>query len=166
MLSSSCASAVGAPYPPQAPAGAGQLRLPASRLRRYGMVIVATGITFLFHYGFNPLMDERALFLQLAPVVLISAWYGGLDPGLFATGLAALVTLILVVPPSLSVRATPGRQASAAGQPGTSLPNADRVPHRQSDRQREAHLRVRARRTPGGAESYDYRTRTRDAWMG
>jgi signal transduction histidine kinase len=45
-------------------------------------------------------MDERTLLLKLALAVLVSAWYGGLGPGLFATGLGALVALILAVPPS------------------------------------------------------------------
>jgi signal transduction histidine kinase len=55
------------------------------------MAFIVTGITLLFHYGLNPLMDERALVLKLALAVLASAWYGGLGPGLFATGLGAMV---------------------------------------------------------------------------
>jgi signal transduction histidine kinase len=62
------------------------------------MALVATGIAILFHYGLHPLVDERAFVLTVVLAILISAWYGGLGPGLFATGLGALVTLILVVP--------------------------------------------------------------------
>jgi signal transduction histidine kinase len=93
-------SAGGAPHAPQSPAGAGRLCPPAPRLRRYGIALVATGVAILFHYGLHPLMDERAFVLKLVLAILVSAWYGGLGPGLFATGLGALVTLILVVPPS------------------------------------------------------------------
>jgi two-component system sensor histidine kinase AtoS len=64
------------------------------------MALVATGAAVLFHYGFHPLMDERALMLKLAFAIPVSAWYGGLGPGLFATGLGALVILSPMVPPA------------------------------------------------------------------
>ena len=71
----------------------------ALRLRRYGVAVVATGSALLFHYGLDAIMDQRALFLKVALAVLVSAWYGGLGPGLFATGLGALAALFMFFPP-------------------------------------------------------------------
>ena len=95
--------AEGSLNPPQSLAGARRPQPSASCLRRYGVPVVATEVALLFHYGLNPLTDERALFLKFALTVMVSAWYGGLGPGLFATGLGALTALCMFVSPSYSL---------------------------------------------------------------
>ncbi|MEX2221445.1 MAG: GAF domain-containing protein [Candidatus Rokuibacteriota bacterium] len=60
---------------------------PVQSLKRYGAAVLAVGIALGCTLLALPLAERSQLFLLLAAVVL-SAWYGGLGPGLFATALA------------------------------------------------------------------------------
>jgi PAS domain S-box-containing protein len=57
-------------------------------LKPYAAALLAVGIALTCTQLTLPLVQRSQLFLFFAAVIL-SAWYGGLGPGLFATGLAA-----------------------------------------------------------------------------
>ena len=55
--------------------------------KAYGTALLAVGLAFACTYLAVPLAERAQLFLLLAAVV-VSAWYGGLGPGLLATAVA------------------------------------------------------------------------------
>ncbi len=57
--------------------------------KAYGAALLAVGLAFVCTYLTVPLAERSQLFLLLAAVV-VSAWYGGLGPGLLATGVAVV----------------------------------------------------------------------------
>src|SRR5437016_12145141 len=59
----------------------------ASVLRRYGVALAATAAAYGASLLLWPLIDPNAFALFCA-AVMVSAWYGGLGPGLLAPGLA------------------------------------------------------------------------------
>jgi PAS domain S-box-containing protein len=63
-----------------------------SLLLRYGVAVLAVGVAFLIKLLLDPLMVQGTPFLLIFGAIMISAWYGGLGPGLLAAltgGLAA-----------------------------------------------------------------------------
>jgi len=63
-----------------------------SPLLRYGVAVLAVGMAFLVKLLLDPLIVQDVPFLLIFGAIIISAWYGGLGPGLLATftgGLAA-----------------------------------------------------------------------------
>src|SRR5215218_1792783 len=63
-----------------------------SLLLRYGVAVLAVGVAFLIKLLLDPLIVQDVPFLLIFGAIMISAWYGGLGPGLLATftgGLAA-----------------------------------------------------------------------------
>jgi PAS domain S-box-containing protein len=59
-----------------------------SPILRYGIALVAVAISLLLTLSLSPLI-KPTVFPLFFGAVLVSAWYGGLGPGLLATGLAA-----------------------------------------------------------------------------
>ena len=59
---------------------------------RYGLAVMAVGVALLLKLLLDPLTVQDTPFLLVFSAVMVSAWYGGLGPGLLATALAALVT--------------------------------------------------------------------------
>ncbi len=59
-------------------------------------VVVAVGIKFAFEPAIGP---ERPLFLVFFAAVLFGGWYGGMGPGLLATGLSAAASLLYFYSP-------------------------------------------------------------------
>ena len=57
--------------------------------KTYGAALLAVGLAFACTYLAVPLAERSQLFLLLAAVV-VSAWYGGLGPGVLATGVAVV----------------------------------------------------------------------------
>ncbi len=60
-------------------------------LSRYGMAIAASLLALLLRFLLTPVLQEAAPLLVFIIPVTLSAWYGGLGPGLLSTGLSALV---------------------------------------------------------------------------
>src|SRR5512132_574726 len=60
---------------------------PVKSRKAYGTALLAVGLAFACTYLAVPLAERAQLFLLLAAVV-VSAWYGGLGPGLLATAVA------------------------------------------------------------------------------
>ena len=69
-----------------------------SFLRRYGCAALLAGLAALASLVFAPHWSPRPLLLSGYPAVLVSAWYGGLGPGLFTTLLFALALTSLDLP--------------------------------------------------------------------
>lgn len=69
--------------PPSTPAG------PPSRLRRFGVTMLAVGAVVGVRMVLNPFLGHGSPFLLFTPAVMLAAWYGGLWPGLLAAGLSA-----------------------------------------------------------------------------
>jgi PAS domain S-box-containing protein len=101
----------------QAKSRAGSVSYPPLLLR-YGIAVASVAVAFglhllldslSMHYGFLQLIVGATM---LSASVMVSAWYGGLGPGLLATALAALISDYHFVYPmhsfsGLSIEATP-----------------------------------------------------------
>ncbi len=81
---------------------------PASRLplvaRRYGLGVVLVLVSIVARMATVPTSSVRVGYLVFYPAVVITAWYGGLLPGLLTTGLAALAIMYFWIPPTYSLR--------------------------------------------------------------
>ena len=78
------------------------LHLTRSRLKRYGVAILAVLVALLLTQLLWHLHKITIYPLFLA-AVMVSAWYGGLEPGLLATVLSALVCTYFYLPPLYSL---------------------------------------------------------------
>jgi K+-sensing histidine kinase KdpD len=63
-----------------------------SPLLRYGVAVLAVGVAFAIKLFLDPLIVQETPFLLIFGAIMISAWYGGLRPGLLATVAAGLAT--------------------------------------------------------------------------
>jgi hypothetical protein len=63
-----------------------------SPLLRYGVAVLAVGLAFLVKLLLDPLIVQETPFVLIFGAIMISAWYGGLGPGLLATFAAGLAT--------------------------------------------------------------------------
>ena len=70
---------------------------PSKKLRPYAGALVAIGIALVCTLLALPLAERAQIFLLLAAVVL-TAWFGGLGPSLFATGLAVVAQIAFQSP--------------------------------------------------------------------
>ncbi len=75
------------------------------RLLRYGLAMFLSGAALLGTLLLAPLIGQSIFPLFLA-AVMVSAWYGGLGPGLLATAVSALVSLYALLPPYFSLGLT------------------------------------------------------------
>src|SRR5262245_66232449 len=74
----------------------------SSRLARYSMAIVSSGVTLVICLFLNEaLSGSLPLTLFIIPVV-VSAWFGGLGPGLLATLLCGLASDYFLTEPHFS----------------------------------------------------------------
>src|SRR5690349_8918998 len=93
------------------------LKEPPSPLLRYGVALLTVILALTLTLLLWPLFDPPVFSLFFA-AVMISAWYGGLGPGLLATTLAGLCCVIQRV-----------TNSSSMGDPR--LPHAHRLGHPQ-----------------------------------
>ncbi|MGH7320227.1 MAG: ATP-binding protein [Candidatus Rokuibacteriota bacterium] len=73
-----------------------------SAIRRYIVAIATVAAALLVTLLLSPLFERSDLALFMI-AVMIGTWYGGLGPGLLATGLSALAYALLLMPPHYSV---------------------------------------------------------------
>ena len=66
--------------------------------KAYGVALLAVAVALTCTYLTAPLAERSQLFLLLAAVI-VSAWYGGLGPGLLATGASVAGHTAVMVPP-------------------------------------------------------------------
>src|SRR5215212_10277988 len=57
---------------------------------RYGVAVLAVGVAFAIKLLLDPLIVQDVPFLLVFGAIIVSAWYGGLGPGLLATVAAGL----------------------------------------------------------------------------
>jgi PAS domain S-box-containing protein len=69
------------------------------RWRFYAIAVALTAATLLLRIGMNPWAGDQALIIMFLFPIIISAYLGGLGPGLLATAVAAAVTDYFVIPP-------------------------------------------------------------------
>src|SRR5689334_12176146 len=68
---------------------------------RYGLAVALTIVALLLSLSLSPWVQESPFSLFLAAVA-VSAWYGGLGPGLMATLLGGLICATFFLPPFAS----------------------------------------------------------------
>jgi PAS domain-containing protein len=73
-----------------------------SPLLRYGVAVLAVGVAFAIKLLLDPLIVQETPFLLIFGAIMISAWYGGLGPGLLATVAAGLATDYFFLQPTSS----------------------------------------------------------------
>jgi PAS domain S-box-containing protein len=83
-----------------------------SAFLRYGIAVLAVALALLLKLIIDPLIAQETPFLLIFAAVMVSAWFGGLGPGLFATALAVLIIDYLFLYPigsfsGLNLEATP-----------------------------------------------------------
>ncbi len=71
----------------------------AALVRRYAVAVAAVAAALLFRSILRDLFGLRVPFLQFYPAIVAASWYGGLGPGLVATGLSALASAYFLLPP-------------------------------------------------------------------
>jgi PAS domain S-box-containing protein len=71
-----------------------------SPLLRYGVAVLAVGIVLLVKLLLDPLIVQGTPFLLVFGAIMVSAWYGGLGPGLLATFTGGLAADYFFLPPT------------------------------------------------------------------
>lgn len=74
-------------------------------LLRYSVAAFTVAVAVLAKVLLEPLIAQETPFLLIFLAILVSAWYGGLGPGLAATAGATLVVAYLFLPPLYSLTA-------------------------------------------------------------
>ena len=71
---------------------------------RYGIAPLAVAIAFVARIALTPILQGDSPYLFFIPAVLVAAGLGGLGPGLLATGLSAVLGLVVITTfPSLTM---------------------------------------------------------------
>ena len=88
----------------------------AQLLLRYGFAIVCAAAGILARVSLDSLWGLRYPYLTFHLAVLLAAWVGGLGPGLLATGICAVMTAYLWMPPihSMTIDSVADRLAMLA----------------------------------------------------
>ncbi|HEY9830456.1 MAG TPA: PAS domain S-box protein, partial [Stenomitos sp.] len=77
------------------------VRATQSQMQAYAVAVLAVGFAMLLMWLFNPWVAmSHSPFLMFFGAVMVSAWYGGMGVGLFATFLSALLSTYFFVSPS------------------------------------------------------------------
>ena len=77
-----------------------------SRLTRYAIAVAAAAGGLLLRLALEPVWGGQLPFITLFPAIMVSAWVGGLWPGVLTTFLAALGAAYFWVPPLRSLLIT------------------------------------------------------------
>ncbi|HTE17475.1 MAG TPA: PAS domain S-box protein, partial [Armatimonadota bacterium] len=70
-----------------------------SPVQRYAVAVVATVLGLLLRRALWAVLGDESPFLLCWPAVLVSAWVGGLGPGLFASALCGIGATYFLIPP-------------------------------------------------------------------
>lgn len=85
------------------------MRPNAQKPSRWAGLVVAISVTitiFAFQYRLPVTFGDIVVFSPFLLATVVAAWYGGLWPGLVATGLSALLATLFFIPPQFSLRIT------------------------------------------------------------
>lgn len=75
-----------------------------SRLIRYGLAVIAPVLVLPLQWVLISSVGNVAPFLLFTPAVMVSAWYGGLGPGLAATAISSMLANFFLLPPVYSLK--------------------------------------------------------------
>lgn len=73
-----------------------------SRSRPYGVAVFTVAVSFMLTLALKPLL-QGSIFGIFFGAVAVSAWYGGLGPGLLASLLSAILSAYFLLPPAFSL---------------------------------------------------------------
>jgi K+-sensing histidine kinase KdpD len=76
------------------------LKLPG--LSRYGLAVVAGAATVVLRLALDPIWGVQLPFITLFPAIILSAWLGGLEPGLLTTAITGLAAKYYWIEPAHS----------------------------------------------------------------
>ena len=80
---------------------------------RYAVAVAAVLVAAAVRSALSPIWNDRVPFLTFIPAVVLSAWAGGLGPGIVATILGAVVANYLWLPPYYSLGVSSAADAIA-----------------------------------------------------
>ena len=83
-----------------------------SPMSGYAVAIAATVAVVVLRLLLSHVLGDSAYFFPFVIAVTLSAWYGGLKPGLLSTLLGALAAIFFFVPPYYSLRISDPRIAT------------------------------------------------------
>ncbi|HEY0554978.1 MAG TPA: ATP-binding protein, partial [Thermoanaerobaculia bacterium] len=66
---------------------------------RYGFAVLAVGLAVLVRLPLQGLFSGGVPFLFFFPAIMAAGWFGGLGPGLLATGLSSTIACYFLMPP-------------------------------------------------------------------
>lgn len=72
---------------------------PPSTLQRYSVAVGAVAVAFVLRWGIYGTLDHRLPFAFFTTATLITAWYGGLGPGMLAAVSGLLLGDYFFLPP-------------------------------------------------------------------
>ena len=70
----------------------------------YLVAIAATLTVLLLRLLLSPLLGDSAYFFPFVIAATVSAWYGGLNPGLLSTAMGSVIAVFFFVPPHYSLK--------------------------------------------------------------
>src|SRR6266849_6270363 len=88
---------------------------PRVRLVAYGVALLSTGISLLLRWPLWPVLGHNSPFLTFMPAVIVSAYLGGLWPGLLATLFSAAAAAYFLIEPLYSFEIASVSDAVAMG---------------------------------------------------
>lgn len=74
----------------------------ADLIRRYGMAMIVTGLTLLVALALRQVLDDAVPLVLFILAVMVSAWYGGLGPGVLSSVLSVLAGNYFLMEPARS----------------------------------------------------------------
>ena len=77
---------------------------PCGALTAYLLAVAVTLFLFWLRWQFGPFFVHRPMMVLFVPAICVSAYIGGLGPGLASTALSALLLVYILVPPTFSFR--------------------------------------------------------------
>lgn len=78
------------------------LKNPARLLQRYGMAVLVTGLTLLVSLALRQVLEDAVPLVLFILAVMVSAWYGGLGPGVLSSILSVLAGNYFLMEPARS----------------------------------------------------------------
>lgn len=79
------------------------MNLTKSATWRYGVAVLATATILILRFLLDPVLGSDAPLLAFTVAVMVAAWYGGLGPGLLATGLSVVAGTYFFIVPAFSL---------------------------------------------------------------
>ena len=75
-----------------------------SPMSGYLVAIAATLTVLLLRLLLSPLLGDSAYFFPFVIAATVSAWYGGLNPGLLSTAMGSAIAVFFFVPPHYKLK--------------------------------------------------------------